>query len=260
MAGLQRFHEFRLTAPSHALLRSSTSCTGCGTWPHDFVSQSGLPLPHFNGAPILPERPLTDTERDAKRVFDIVLATLALVALLPVLALLALAIKASGPGDVLFRQKREGIHGRPFEIWKFRTFNAGDMDPTGLQQTTDGDPRVFPLGRILRRYSLDELPQLINILRGEMSFVGPRPHVPGMRAGNADYRALVPHYHLRLSVLPGLTGWAQANGLRGEIASAAAARRRVDHDLAYIRNFSLWLDLRIILMTVRRELFRPSGN
>jgi lipopolysaccharide/colanic/teichoic acid biosynthesis glycosyltransferase len=122
------------------------------------------------------------------------------------------------------------------------------------------DPRVTAIGSFIRKTSIDELPQLINVLRGDMSLVGPRPHVPGMKAGGMLYRKLVPYYDVRLTMLPGLTGWAQANGWRGETDAPVAGRSRVDHDIAYIANFSLWLDLKIILMTIRREFVVGSGH
>lgn len=133
-------------------------------------------------------------------------------------------------------------------------------DPSGVRQTTHGDVRVTRVGRIIRRTSIDELPQLLNVLRGDMSLVGPRPHVKGMLAGGRDYRALVPYYELRLHVTPGLTGLAQANGLRGPTADPDLALRRIEYDLEYIEKFSIFLDVKIILMTLQREFLGGSGH
>lgn len=194
----------------------------------------------------------------AKRAFDISVATLALIALLPLFMVLAIAVKLSGAGPVLFVQEREGLHGKPFSIFKFRTLRHAHRDLSGLAQTVEHDPRISRVGLFLRRSGLDELPQLFNVLRGEMALVGPRPHVPLMQAGGMDYRILVPDYDLRLSMRPGLTGWAQAKGLRGPTHDADMARQRIEHDLAYVQNFSFWFDLKIIALTVRHELFGGS--
>jgi polysaccharide biosynthesis protein PslA len=154
---------------------------------------------------------------------------------------------------------RPGLYGRPFEMLKFRTMYADAGDATGVKQTTANDSRVTPLGKFLRNKSIDELPQLINVLKGDMSLIGPRPHVANMLAGDVLYEELVPYYHHRYEMKPGLSGWAQANGLRGPTVDAALAKARIDHDLAYIQNFSLWLDIRIIVMTIRSEFFTGSG-
>lgn len=193
-----------------------------------------------------------------KRVLDPLLALLGLILLAPVLMLIACAIVMTDPGPALFSQWREGRNGVPFRIWKFRTMYHHLGDAAGIRQVRTNDARITPLGRFLRRYSLDELPQLYNILLGEMSLVGPRPHPLGMLAGGRRYDELVPYYRLRRAIRPGLTGWAQCNGLRGSTEDAASARARIDHDLAYIQNFSLLLDLRIIVRTVIREW--PAGT
>lgn len=225
------------------------------------TSQSGLPLVFAGSAPAIIEGDADQLAGvRAKRVVDLVIAGAALVSLLPLLALVALLVKATSRGPVFFRQQREGFAGHPFEILKFRSMRTDAGDPTGIKQTVDNDPRVTWIGRLIRRTSIDELPQLINVLRGEMSLVGPRPHVPGMMAMGVPYRELVPYYDLRLQVLPGLTGWAQVNGLRGEITSERMARARVDHDLAYVRHRSLWLDARIIARTILSELRGGSGK
>ena len=189
----------------------------------------------------------------AKRVLDVVGAIIGLVLLAPLFIIIALAIKATSPGPVFFRQKREGLKGDMFEALKFRSMAVALGDASGIAQTIKDDPRVTPIGRFIRRTSIDELPQLINVLKGEMSLVGPRPHVPGMVAAGRPYKELVPYYGQRLEMLPGITGWAQVNGLRGETRNPNKARERIDHDLAYIQNFSIWLDLKIIALTILRE-------
>lgn len=194
-----------------------------------------------------------------KRLFDIVFAAMSLLALSPLLLGLAIAIRLSSPGPVLFRQWREGRDGVPFQILKFRTMHHGLADPSGLQQVEPDDPRVTRLGAFMRRKSLDELPQLINVLRGDMSVVGPRPHAVGMHVAGVPYKTIVPYYPLRHAVRPGITGWAQANGLRGPALDPRSARARIDHDLAYIQNQSVLLDLRVIALTVRREFLTGSG-
>jgi len=194
-----------------------------------------------------------------KRLFDIIAATTALIALLPLLLALALAIRFSGPGPVIFSQWRIGRHGRPFRILKFRTMHFDLCDACGREQTVRGDHRVTALGRALRRTSADELPQLWNVLVGEMSLVGPRPHVESQLAGGVPYAMQVSYYALRHDMAPGITGWSQVNGLRGPTVDPHASRCRIEHDLAYIHNFSLWLDIRIICITLGRELLRRDA-
>lgn len=194
-----------------------------------------------------------------KRLFDLALSLAALLVLGPALLLLALAVKLSGPGPVLFRQWRVGRNGVPFQIIKFRTMRHDRCDASGLQQAVPDDERVTPLGAFMRARSLDELPQLLNVLRGEMSLIGPRPHAIGMHAAGMPYEELVPYYESRHVVRPGMSGWAQANGLRGPTIDARAARARIDHDIAYIQNQSLLLDLRIIALTLRNEFLTGSG-
>jgi len=194
-----------------------------------------------------------------KRGMDIVLALLALVVLLPVLVVLAGLVKATSPGPVLFVQQRLGRGGRPFALLKFRTMHAHLADRSGFVQTIEGDPRVTPFGRWLRRYYLDELPQLLNVLAGQMSLVGPRPHVAAMQAGGIAYQDLMPCYGQRWAVRPGLSGWAQVNFYCGPTGDAAKAIARIEHDIAYIQNFSIRLDIRIMLLTVGRLVFSGSG-
>jgi exopolysaccharide biosynthesis polyprenyl glycosylphosphotransferase len=196
----------------------------------------------------------------AKRTIDIVGAAFGLLALAPLLIGIAIAIKLTSTGPVFFRQKRYGYHNRRFLIFKFRTMHTHLEDRRGTKQTTDDDPRVTPLGRILRKTSLDELPQLINVLKGDMSLVGPRPHVPGMLAGGMLYEDLLPYYFQRHNMRPGITGLAQVSGYRGSTTASLSAIERLQCDLQYIQQWSLWLDIRIILRTVVREFFSGSGN
>ncbi len=207
-----------------------------------------------------PSANLFGWQASAKRLFDLLISGMAIIALMPLFVLVALAIRLESQGPVLFVQQREGKGGSLFRAFKFRSMRQDDCDITGVQQTVVGDSRITKVGAFLRRTSIDELPQLFNVLRGDMSLVGPRPHVRGMLAGGRDYRTLVPYYDLRLTVAPGLTGWAQANGLRGPTTNADLARQRVDYDLDYIERFSFWLDLKIVWLTVKRELAGGSGH
>lgn len=207
-----------------------------------------------------PERATYPFELKMKRCFDFIVASLLLVFLLPGLITIAIAIKATSAGPVLFRQQRYGLGGDTFEIFKFRTMFVETADPSGVAQTRECDPRVTPLGALLRRSSLDELPQLWNVVRGDMSLVGPRPHVPGMLAGGMLYEELVPYYFERNAMRAGITGLAQVNGLRGSTVDAAVAKARIDQDLQYIRHWSLALDIRILWETARREFLNGNGN
>lgn len=181
-----------------------------------------------------------------KRIEDIVLASLILLVIAIPMACIALTVKLTSPGPVLFRQRRYGLGGIPVMIWKFRTMTVCE-DGDHIPQATRSDRRVTPLGRFLRRTSLDELPQFFNVLQGHMSIVGPRPHAI---AHNELYRKDIHGYMLRHLVKPGITGWAQVNGWRGETDTLEKMQNRVQYDLDYIRNWSLRLDLRIIFMTV----------
>lgn len=196
----------------------------------------------------------------AKRALDIAGAAFGLIVFAPLFAGIAIAIKATSPGPVFFRQKRYGYHNRRFWIFKFRTMYVDRGDARGTQQTTSNDPRVTPIGRILRKSSLDELPQLINVFKGDMSLVGPRPHVPGMLAGGMLYEQLTPYYFQRHIMRPGVTGLAQVAGYRGATTVALSAIERLDYDLRYIATWSLWLDLKIIARTALREFFAGSGD
>jgi lipopolysaccharide/colanic/teichoic acid biosynthesis glycosyltransferase len=219
---------------------------------------AGLDIAWRNGVPVT--KPThSEMEAMAKRLTDILLSLLALVVLGPALLLTAALIRLTRPGPAIFRQHRIGLHGTRFEIYKFRTMRLDRCEDRGDVQVTADDDRVTPIGRLLRRYSIDELPQLLNVLQGEMSLVGPRPYVPGMRANGRLYCHLAPYFSARYEMKPGLTGWAQANGLRGPTGSDELARRRLDFDIAYIQNFSLALDLKIIVLTVWNEIRGGSG-
>ncbi len=196
----------------------------------------------------------------AKRSIDVVGAGFGLLFCAPLFVAIAIAIKLTSPGPVFFRQKRYGYHNGRFRIYKFRTMYSHLGDGRGIHQTSADDPRVTSLGRILRKTSLDELPQLINVLAGDMSLVGPRPHVPGMQAGGLLYEQLAPYYFQRHNMRPGITGLAQASGYRGSTAAPLSAIERLDRDLQYIAQWSLWLDLTIIAHTILTEFILGSGE
>jgi len=200
------------------------------------------------------------TRSRTKRWFDVACAAGALVILSPLLAAISIAIKLTSPGPVLFTQNRYGHRNHRFRIYKFRTMYAHLGDARGVKQTVSGDSRITPVGRFLRRTSLDELPQLINVVIGDMSLVGPRPHVPGMQAASTLYENLVPYYFQRHTIKPGITGLAQVSGCRGSTASADLAISRVDYDLDYIEHWSLWLDIKIICWTIKRELLSGRAD
>lgn len=195
-----------------------------------------------------------------KRALDVIGAGLGLLILSPLLIALALLIRTTSKGPVFFRQKRIGLDNRPFEILKFRSMYTDRCDITGVSQTVRDDPRVTPIGRVMRRTNLDELPQLINVLRGEMSLVGPRPHVPGMLAAGLLYEDLVPGYDKRHLMRPGITGLAQVRGLRGPTIERQPAVDRVISDLTYVRDFTIWLDVKILVRTVVSELRGGTGS
>ena len=181
----------------------------------------------------------------AKRLLDLFVAVPLLVIGAPVLLLLALWIRLDSKGPVLFRQTRHGLNGRPFEILKFRSMHVMENGDE-IQQAKEDDPRVTRAGRLMRHTSLDELPQLINVIRGEMSLVGPRPHAV---AHDRLYGAVISDYLVRQRVKPGITGWAQVHGLRGATPTVEDMQARVEHDIWYARHWSLWLDLEILLRT-----------
>lgn len=194
----------------------------------------------------LVRRPLTMVELVQKRLFDVVVALVGLVLLAPLFATIAVAIKLDSPGPVFFRQRRYGFNQETFRILKFRTMTVLEDGPV-VSQATAHDPRITTVGRVLRRWNLDELPQLVNVLIGQMSLVGPRPHA---LAHDRAYERRIALYARRHNVLPGITGWAQVNGFRGETDTDDKMRARVEHDLHYIDNWSLFFDLGILLATV----------
>jgi len=199
--------------------------------------------------------PLTRFELAAKRGFDLTLALAALVTLTPLMVVTAILIKFDSRGPIFFLQKRNGFNDQTFDIFKFRTMHV--LEGCGeVKQATRDDPRVTRLGRWLRKSSIDELPQLFNVIRGEMSLVGPRPHAT---SHNSEYEKLIANYAFRHHVKPGLTGWAQVNGFRGETHKVEQMQRRVEHDLWYINNWSPWLDLKIVLRTVLVALRQDSA-
>jgi lipopolysaccharide/colanic/teichoic acid biosynthesis glycosyltransferase len=173
----------------------------------------------------------------------------------PLFGIIAIAIKLDSPGPLLFGQMREGYHNKVFRLWKFRTMYHGCRDEGAVQQTSRNDRRVTRVGRVLRRFSLDELPQLINVIRGEMSIVGPRPHALGMTCAGLPMTQVLEGYAARLRLKPGITGWAQVNGCRGEVDSHEKLHRRVSLDCHYIDHWSLSLDLWIVLRTAVLLLF-----
>ncbi|WP_224417688.1 undecaprenyl-phosphate glucose phosphotransferase [Modicisalibacter sp. R2A 31.J] len=198
--------------------------------------------------------PLHGPARIVKSIEDYLLGILLFVGFLPVMLLVALAVRLSMGRPVLFKQYRHGLDGKRFKIYKFRTMRAHSA-PDGTRQAQRNDPRVTPLGRWLRRTSLDELPQLYNVLQGRMSLVGPRPHALDH---NAFYKDMIVKYMQRHRVKPGITGWAQIYGLRGETRDVGDMERRVDHDLYYINNWTLGMDLKILALTVKRGFFNPQ--
>jgi undecaprenyl-phosphate galactose phosphotransferase/putative colanic acid biosynthesis UDP-glucose lipid carrier transferase len=199
--------------------------------------------------------PLSLTERFVKRALDIVLGFLALMLFVPLLVLTALAIKLDGPGPIIFRQNRKGFNGQQFVMFKFRTMKVEENGPT-VTQATPNDPRVTRIGRLLRSASIDELPQLMNVLWGDMSLIGPRPHA---LAHDNYFEKVLEDYAFRHHVKPGMTGWAQVNGLRGATPTVDLISRRVKMDLWYINNWTLWLDVQILMKTLFEVLRKRNA-
>ena len=194
----------------------------------------------------LTRSPLSALQRAEKRALDIVIAAIALIVLAPLLAVVALLIKLDGPGPALFRQTRYGFNQQPFSILKFRPMRVLEND-RAVRAVTRNDPRVTKIGALLRRFSIDELPQIANVLAGDMSLVGPRPHA---LSHDQQFERKIARYARRHNVKPGITGWAQVRGYRGEILSDETLAGRIDHDLYYIDNWSLWLDVKILALTI----------
>ena len=209
-------------------------------------------IAEIQGVPVVAmcETPFQGSRGLTKRSMDIVFSSLALLILSPLLLLVAVLIMLSSRGPVIFRQRRYGLDGQVIDVLKYRTMNVMEDGPD-IPQATRDDQRVTPIGRLLRRYSIDELPQLFNVLRGTMSLVGPRPHAV---AHNEQYRRLIKGYMVRHKVLPGITGLAQVNGCRGETSRLDDMQRRVEYDLDYLRHWSPTLDLRILVQTTLQIL------
>ena len=202
-------------------------------------------------------RPLVGGNAMLKAIEDYFVATIAILITSPIMAAAAIAIRMEGPGPVLFRQRRVGFNHREFDLLKFRSMRLDPLDD-GAKGTMENDPRVTRVGRFIRRHSIDELPQLFNVLRGEMAVVGPRAHVPKMLVGEQIYPEAVIDYPARHRVKPGITGWAQINGMRGGIHTEAKARRGVELDLEYVEGWSPWLDLQIMARTLFGGLWGRS--
>jgi putative colanic acid biosynthesis UDP-glucose lipid carrier transferase len=211
-------------------------------------SMMSASMTDLRGIPLIAlwETPFFGVNGWLKRAEDLALGSLILMLASPMLLLVALGVKLSSPGPIIFKQRRYGLDGREIIVYKFRTMKVCEDGPEICQASSD-DHRVTPFGRFLRRTSLDELPQFFNVVKGSMSIVGPRPHAV---AHNEYYRRLIPGYMLRHKVRPGLTGWAQINGWRGETETLEKMEKRVEFDLDYLRHWSLWLDLKIIFLTV----------
>jgi putative colanic acid biosynthesis UDP-glucose lipid carrier transferase len=209
------------------------------------------------GMPVIAirETPFTGINSMVKRISDIVLAAGIQIMLLPVMLIIAAAVKLSSPGPVIFRQRRYGLYGEEIIVYKFRSMTVAE-DGAKVVQAKRGDQRVTKVGAFLRRSSLDELPQFINVLQGRMSIVGPRPHAV---AHNEQYRKLIKGYMLRHKVKPGITGWAQVNGLRGETETLDKMEARIQYDLDYLSVWSLWFVLWIILLTIKVVLKRENA-
>lgn len=211
----------------------------------------------INGVPVVPlfDTSLSGINMIFKRLEDVIVSTVILILISPVLLIISVAVKFSSPGPVLFRQLRYGMDGKPIRVWKFRSMRVMENDKN-VVQATKNDIRVTKVGKFLRSTSLDELPQFFNVLCGQMSVVGPRPHAV---AHNEQYRALIQGYMLRHKVKPGITGLAQINGWRGETDTLEKMEKRIEYDLLYIRGWSIWLDLKIIFLTVFKGFINKSA-
>ncbi len=211
----------------------------------------------INGVPVVPlfDTPLNGINMIFKRLEDIVLSAFIIVLISPVLVIISCVIKITSPGPVLFRQIRYGMDGKPIRVWKFRSMTVMEND-SNVRQATKNDIRITKVGNILRKTSLDELPQFFNVILGQMSIVGPRPHAV---SHNEKYRTLIQGYMLRHKVKPGITGLAQVNGWRGETDTLEKMERRIEFDLLYIRSWSLWLDFKIIFLTVFKGFVNKSA-
>lgn len=194
-------------------------------------------------------KPMADWDSIAKRAFDLVFASLMIVLLAPVMVATAVAIRMESKGPVLFRQKRYGFNNEVIDVLKFRSMYHEMADPLAKKVVTKNDPRVTRVGRFIRRTSIDELPQLFNVLRGDLSLVGPRPHAVNAHTNEKLWDEVVDGYFARHKVKPGVTGWAQINGWRGEVDTPEKIEKRVEYDVYYIENWSILFDLRILVQT-----------
>ncbi|MDQ2820620.1 MAG: undecaprenyl-phosphate glucose phosphotransferase [Pseudomonadota bacterium] len=213
---------------------------------------------NFGGMPVIAirETPFVGVNSVVKRISDVLLALLILVLVAPLMLAVALCVRASSPGPVIFRQRRYGLYGDEIVVYKFRSMTVSE-DGGDVRQARARDARLTSIGAFLRRTSLDELPQFWNVLQGRMSIVGPRPHAV---AHNEQYRKLIKGYMLRHKVKPGITGWAQVNGMRGETATLDKMQARVRYDLDYLRSWSLWLDLWIIVKTIKVVITQQNAH
>ena len=225
-------------------IRLAPDLVGFELTDRDFTQVARLPMLHVF------DRPISGWDAVAKSIEDRVISGLLLLGLAPLFAIIAMAIKLDSRGPVFFRQNRQGFNNQMFEVWKFRSMYVEQSDADCEQQTVRGDKRITRVGDFLRKTSLDELPQLINVLLGDMSIVGPRPHALATKAAGRRFEEVVEHYAARHKVKPGITGWAQVNGWRGETDTIEKLEKRVEFDLYYIDNWSVWFDLMIIAKTV----------
>ncbi|HDT3906322.1 undecaprenyl-phosphate glucose phosphotransferase [Raoultella ornithinolytica] len=210
-----------------------------------------------NGVPVVPlfDSPINGINMVLKRLEDIIVSLVIIILISPVLMIISVAVKLTSPGPIIFRQTRYGMDGKPIKVWKFRSMTVMEND-SAIKQATKNDIRVTKVGGFLRKTSLDELPQFFNVLCGGMSIVGPRPHAV---AHNEQYRNIIEGYMLRHKVKPGITGWAQINGWRGETDTVEKMQKRVEYDLEYIREWSIWLDLKIIFLTIFKGFINKSA-
>lgn len=212
----------------------------------------------LQGIPVISvfDTPLNNTTAKLlKRIEDVILSSIILILISPILLIISISIKLTSPGPVIFKQKRYGINGQEIKVYKFRSMTTQD-NGNFVKQATKNDSRITPLGAFLRKTSLDELPQFVNVLQGKMSIVGPRPHAV---AHNEEYRELVPKYMQRHLVKPGITGWAQVNGWRGETDTLEKMEKRIEYDLHYINDWSLWLDIKIIILTIFKGFINKNA-
>jgi Undecaprenyl-phosphate glucose phosphotransferase len=215
-----------------------------------------LPVQSIGSMPflVLQRRPLDEWQRFFKKIIDVTIGLAAFLLLLLPALVVALAIKIDSPGPILFRQPRLGFNNRQFMVFKFRSMHENASDILSVKQTSRDDKRVTRVGKWLRRLSIDEIPQLLNVLRGEMSLVGPRPHALQTRVEGELLNDVTAEYIMRFHVKPGITGWAQVNGSRGELVTTEDLRKRVSYDLEYIQNWSAWFDFKIMALTLIREI------